>query len=149
LLAESGYLGQPITFIAAQDIPLLKAWGDVAVDLFQRLGINVDFVATDWGTQIARVAQKSRGWHMYVVWAPGAGYTDPTGNYIRATGADGFSGWPSSPQVEAEIAAWLEAKTPEEEKAAAQRLNKAALDHVLHVPLGFFLRHQAWRKNVS
>jgi peptide/nickel transport system substrate-binding protein len=30
-----------------------------------------------------------------------------------------------------------------------RRLNKAALDNVVHVPLGFWLSHQAWRKNVS
>ena len=30
-----------------------------------------------------------------------------------------------------------------------RRLNKAALDHVVHVPLGSWLSHQAWRKNVS
>jgi hypothetical protein len=28
-------------------------------------------------------------------------------------------------------------------------MNKAALDHVVQVPLGLWLAHQAWRKNVS
>ena len=39
-----------------------------------------------------------------------------------------------------EIAAWLEAKTVDEEKTIAHRLNKAALDHVVFAPLGFFLQ---------
>jgi len=30
-----------------------------------------------------------------------------------------------------------------------RRLNKAAFDHVVYAPLGFFLGYQAWRKNVS
>ena len=30
-----------------------------------------------------------------------------------------------------------------------RRLNKTALDHVVYVPLGQFLQHQAWRKNVT
>jgi peptide/nickel transport system substrate-binding protein len=30
-----------------------------------------------------------------------------------------------------------------------RRLNKAALDNVVHVPLGFWLSHQAWRTNVT
>ena len=34
-------------------------------------------------------------------------------------------------------------------KAIARRLNKAALDQVIHAPLGFYLNHQAWRKNVT
>jgi peptide/nickel transport system substrate-binding protein len=31
----------------------------------------------------------------------------------------------------------------------ARRLNKVALDHVIYAPVGFFLQHQAWRKNVT
>ena len=30
-----------------------------------------------------------------------------------------------------------------------RRLNKAAFDHVIYAPTGFFLTYQAWRKNLS
>ena len=30
-----------------------------------------------------------------------------------------------------------------------RRLNKAALDHVVYAPVGFFMLYQAWRKNVA
>ena len=53
------------------------------------------------------------------------------------------------PEVEKEVTNWFEAKNVEEEKAAARRLNKAALDNVVFAPTGFFLTYQAWRKNVS
>jgi peptide/nickel transport system substrate-binding protein len=56
---------------------------------------------------------------------------------------------PSSSQVEGEIAAWFDAKTLDAEKTIVRRLNKAALDHVVYAPIGFFLVHQAWRRNVS
>src|SRR5262249_7146033 len=59
LLAQSGYTGQPITCMAAQDIPTQKAWGEVTVDLLKRMGVNVDFAAVDWGTVVARRAQKN------------------------------------------------------------------------------------------
>jgi peptide/nickel transport system substrate-binding protein len=59
------------------------------------------------------------------------------------------TGWPNIPQVEAEVAAWYDAKSLDEEKAIARRLSKAVLDNVVYAPLGFYLRHQAWRKNVS
>ena len=45
--------------------------------------------------------------------------------------------------------AWFDAKTLDEEKTIARRLNKAALDHVVFAPLGLFLQHQGWRKNVA
>jgi peptide/nickel transport system substrate-binding protein len=28
-------------------------------------------------------------------------------------------------------------------------LNKAALDHMVQAPIGFYLRQQAWRKNIT
>ena len=59
------------------------------------------------------------------------------------------NGWANVPQVEAEVAAWYDAKTLDEEKAIVRRLNKAALDNAIYAPLGLFLQHHAWRKNVS
>ena len=59
------------------------------------------------------------------------------------------NGRPSNPQVEADAAAWYDAAALDAEKTIARRLNKAALDHVVYAPLGMYLRHFAWRKNVS
>jgi peptide/nickel transport system substrate-binding protein len=53
------------------------------------------------------------------------------------------NGWAKSPSVEAEIAAWFDAKTLEEERSAAQRLNEAALSEVVCTPLGWYLRYFA------
>jgi peptide/nickel transport system substrate-binding protein len=153
LLAEAGYAGEPITFMAAQDLPAHKAWGDVTADLLQHLGVKVDYAAVDWGTVIARIPQKSPpnqgGWHMFVTAAPAVDWADPVRRYFRADGNQVGNGFASSAQVEAEIAAWYDAKSADEEKTIARRLNKACLDDVLYAPLGVFLRHWAWRKNVS
>jgi peptide/nickel transport system substrate-binding protein len=153
LLAQGGYAGQPVIFMAAQDVPELKAWGEVSADLLTRLGIKVDFIATDFGTVVARRAQKTPpgqgGWNIYHTSTTGVECIDPTNRSIRATGELAPIGFANSPEVEAEVEAWYDAKTLDEEKAAAGRLNKAALDHVVHAPLGWYLMHHAWRKNVS
>jgi peptide/nickel transport system substrate-binding protein len=154
LLAESGYTNQPVTCVVAQDQPITKAQGDVTADLLKRLGMNVDFVATDWGTTGQRRAQKSPpgqgGWGMFHTWHAGADCVNPAVYAaIRATGDAAWFGWPKSEAVEAQVAAWFEAKNLEEEKAAIRKLNKVALEHVVYAPTGFFLAYQAWRKNVS
>ena len=154
LLAESGYSGQPVTCLVAQDQPITKTQGDVTADLLKRLGMNVDFAAVDWGTVGARRAQKTPpgqgGWQMFHTWHAGADCVSPAPyNAIRANGDKAWFGWPDAPQVEAEITAWFEAKSLEEEKAAIGRLNKAALDAVVYAPTGFFLSYQAWRKNIT
>ena len=154
LLAESSYNGQPVTCVVAQDQPITKAQGDVTAELLKRLGMNVDFVATDWGTTGQRRAQKSPpgqgGWAMFHTWHAGADCINPAVYIaIRANGDKAWFGWPNVPEVEAEVTDWFEAKNLDEEKAAARRLNKAALDNVVYAPTGFFLGYQAWRKNVS
>jgi peptide/nickel transport system substrate-binding protein len=154
LLAQSGYAGQPVTCLVAQDQPIIKAQGDVTADLLKRLGMNVDFAAIDWGTVGARRAQKTPpgqgGWQMFHTWHAGADCINPAVAVgTRANGDKAWFGWPDVPEVEAQIAAWYDAKTLDEEKAAIRRLNKAALDNVVYAPTGFFLGYQAWRKNVS
>src|SRR5215510_11616029 len=109
LLADSGYTGQPITCMAAQDLPHMKAWGDLTVDLLKRLDMKVDFSAVDWGTVIARLGQRSPprqgGWQMHVSSYFGADRADPTSRFLRANGNEPSNGWTNNPQIEAEIAA--------------------------------------------
>jgi peptide/nickel transport system substrate-binding protein len=153
LLAESGYKGAPVTVMAAQDFPNHKLWGELTADLLTRLGVTVDYAAIDWGTLNARRLQKSPpgqgGWQMLLSGATGSDCLDGTNRLLRADGKTGSAGWPMSPQVEAEVAAWYDARSLDEEKAVARRLNRAAVDHVVYAPLGFYLRNHAWRKNVS
>ncbi|HEV3185546.1 MAG TPA: ABC transporter substrate-binding protein [Xanthobacteraceae bacterium] len=154
LLAESGYAGQPVTCMAAQDQPSHKAMGDITVDLLGRLGVNVDFVATDWGTVVGRRAQKSPpgqgGWQMFHTVHPGVDCVDPLSyQALRANGDAAWFGWPSDAPLEAAIAAWMDAEGLEAEKAAARRVNRAAFDCAIFGPTGFFLRYTAWRKNIA
>ena len=152
-LAESGYAGEPIVCMAAQDIPHHKAWGDVTVDLLKRLDMTVDFAAVDWGTVVARRAQKkppaTGGWHMYHTSVYGVDCVSPTYTFLRADGNVAVNGWPNSPAVETETTAWLDATTLEQERAAARRLNNAAIEDVVYAPLGWYLRYFAWRRSLA
>jgi peptide/nickel transport system substrate-binding protein len=153
LLGESGYAGEPIVCMAAQDIPNHKAWGDVTADLLKRLDMNVDFAAVDWGTVTARRAQKNPpakgGWHMYPASIYGVDWVFPTSPLIQANGTAVVNGWAKSPSVEAEIAAWFDATTLEDERSAAWRLNEAALNEVPCLPLGCYLNYFAWTKDLT
>ncbi|GAU80832.1 ABC transporter substrate-binding protein [Bosea sp. BIWAKO-01] len=154
LLAEAGYKGEPVVCVVAQDMSATKAMGDVTADLLKRIGMNVDFVATDWGTVGSRRAQKTGpgqgGWSMFHTWHAGADCINPASyTAIRANGDKAWFGWPDVPGVEAEVTNWFNAKDIAEEKAAMGRLNQAAVQNVVYAPTGFYLGYQAWRKNVS
>lgn len=154
LLADSGYKGEPVTCVVAQDQPITKAQGDITADLLKRLGMNVDFVATDWGTTGQRRALKSPpgqgGWSMFHTWHAGADTVNPASyNALRANGDGAWFGWPNVPEVEAKVTEWFDAPDAAAERRAIDALNKAALDNVVYAPTGFFLGYQAWRRNVS
>ena len=154
LLAEAGYNGLPVTCLVAQDQAPLKAMGEITADLLKKIGMAVDFVATDWGTVGQRRASKNEpgkgGWGMFHTWHAGADCVNPAGHIaVRASGEKAWFGWPDVPEVETEVANWFEAKTLDEEKAAISRLNKAAMDGVVFIPTGFYYGFQAWRSNVE
>ncbi|WP_029004697.1 ABC transporter substrate-binding protein [Azorhizobium doebereinerae] len=154
LLSEAGYKGEPVVCLLAQDQPITKAFGEVTVDLLQKIGLKVDVVATDWGTVGTRRTSKappaSGGWSMFHTWHGGADCVNPAAYpSIRANGDKAWFGWPNLPGVETSITDWFDAATPEDERKAMAALNTAAMDGVVYAPTGFFLSYQAWRASVS
>ncbi len=154
LLAESGYAGEPVTCLVAQDQPFLKPMGDVTAELLKKIGFKVDFVATDWGTVGGRRAKKEPpaqgGWNMFHTWHAGADCVSPASYVaVRGSGDKAWFGWPNVPTIETEVAAWFDAKDIAAEKAAIGRLNKTAMENAVYAPTGFFLGYQAWRSNIE
>lgn len=155
MLAASGYDGRRIAMLIAQDSFVAKASGDVAVDMFRRVGLNADPVALDFGTIQGRRVNKRTppeqgGWHSFQVSHAGTDCVNPAAYLgLRANGEKAWFGWPDSPGVERGIAEWFAASSAEEEKAIAERINRAAMEDVVFIPTGFFLAKQAWRANVQ
>ena len=154
LLAEAGYKGEPIVLLIGADVPVMKAQGDVTADLLGRIGMKVDYVATDWATVGARRAKKDPpsqgGWNIFHSSRAGADCTDPASYRHIVTSGDGaWFGWPKSDQVMADIADWYAAPDLAAEKLAIDKTNKDSMDFVTEIPTGFFLSYQAWRRNVT
>ncbi len=154
LLAEAGYKGEPIILLVATDVAITKAQGDVTADLLKRIGMNVQYAALDWGTVGQRRAKKEPpaegGWNIFHTWHAGADCVNPA-PYIalNCSGETAWFGWPKSDLVQEKIGAWYDAPDLAAEKAAVAEINKAAMEHVVYLPTGFFKVNQAWRKNVS
>ena len=154
LLAEAGYKGEPVVMLVAADVPITKAQGDVAADVFQKIGMKVDYRALDWGTVGARRTSKAPpdqgGWNVFFSWTPGAGAINPAGySMIDASGDTAWFGWPKSEEIQLRIAAWYDAADETAQKQAMDEINKASMDFVTYLPTGFFLSNTAWRSNVT
>jgi peptide/nickel transport system substrate-binding protein len=70
MMKQAGYAGGKVVMLIAIDYPQIKAMGDVMADTMHRLGMNVDYVATDWGTMLARRNKKEPieqgGWGSFI-----------------------------------------------------------------------------------
>jgi peptide/nickel transport system substrate-binding protein len=154
LLAESGYKNEPVVLLVATDVNITKAQGDVTADLLKRIGINVEYVALDWGTVGQRRAKKEKpsegGWNIFHTWHAGADCVNPA-PYIAldCSGDTAWFGWPKSEAVQSKITEWYAAPDIATEKKIVAELNKAAMEHVVYLPTGFFKGYQAWRTNVT
>ncbi len=154
LLAEAGLLGAKVTLIVAMDVAITKAEGEVTADLLKKIGFDVDFVATDWGTVGARRAKKDPpsqgGWNIFHTWHAGADCINPAPYTALDAGGDkAWFGWPKSDAVQQGILQWYDAADLAAEKAAMAAINKASFENVTYGPTGFFQMYQAWRNNIS
>ncbi len=154
LVAESGYKGEKAVIISPTDYPWLQAFCQVARDLLVRLGINVEYVSTDWGTVVARRASREPvekgGWSLFCTGWEGLNLNDPAGHYpILGNGLNGWFGWPTSPRIEAARTAWYEAPDLAAQKKACEEIQRAVWDEVPYIPLGQFFQPVAVRNTVS
>jgi len=153
LMAEA-YHGEKVVMLVATDLIITKGQSDVSADVMQRLGFDVDYVATDWGTVGARRAKKDPpaqgGWNLFHTWLAGVDCISPAPNIaIRTNGPRAWFGWPDNPDIEALIGAWYEAPDAASERKVIDDINRASMAFVTYIPTGFFLGYQAWRRGLS
>jgi peptide/nickel transport system substrate-binding protein len=153
-LAAAGYNGERVVLIAPSDFPTIFAVSQVTNDLLRRLGMNVDFVSTDWGTLVQRRASREPlergGWSIFHTTWSGADHLNPAGHQpIRGNGTNGWFGWPTDEQTETFRAAWFAAGDAAAQKAATEGMQARAAATVPYVPLGAFLHPNVWRRTIS
>jgi peptide/nickel transport system substrate-binding protein len=154
LLKDAGYAGEKIVLVVGTDQPIVKAEGDVTADLLGRLGLNVDYVAVDWGTVGTLRARKDPpgkgGWNIFHTWHAGADCVNPAPYTGLVTSGDkAWFGWPKNDEIMSLIGQWYNAPDLAAEKQSIAAINKASMDFVTYIPTGFFLAYQAWRSNLT
>jgi peptide/nickel transport system substrate-binding protein len=154
LVKESGYKGERVVLLSPTDYPSLRAVAQVTHDVYRRVGLNVDFVETDWGTVITRRASKESlekgGWSTFVTTADGLGLANPIGNnMIRGAGEKGWFGWPTSPRLRDSRDAWLDAADQPAQQRIANEIQRTVWDEVPYIPVGQWTLPIAHRANLT
>ncbi len=153
-LQAAGYKGEKVSFMASTDYPTLNALDEVAGDVLQRVGINLDYQATDWGSVVQRRASRKPptegGWNMFITGFTGLDLSTPAGNLpLRGNGKGAWFGWPDDPKIEALRDAWFEAPDLDAQKKIGVEIQAHAFETVPYFPLGFAYQPTAFRKTIT
>ncbi len=145
LVAEAGYAGEKVVILAPTDYPFLEAFCEVTRDLLGKLGVAVDYVATDWGTVVQRRASKSPpdqgGWNLFSTGWEGLNVDDPAGHYpIIGSGQNAWFGWPTSPRMEALAQRLVQRPGRGGAEEGDGRDPGAVWEEVPYIPLGQFFQ---------
>ena len=152
-VAAAGYKGERVVLIVPVDFPNLKALADVGADMMKRIGLNVDYVATDWGTLLTRRAKKDAvdqgGWSAFFTFGAGLDQASPAANLmLRANGPNAWFGWPDDPEIERLRDAWFAAPGLDAQRALAADLQRRAFETVPYIPLGQYFQNTAYRTSL-
>ena len=153
-LKAAGYNGETVVLLGANDLAVVKASADVGNDMMTRAGMNVDYVATDWGTVVQRRAKKDPpsqgGWNVFFTGTRAMDQLDPSGHIaLRSNGADAWPGWPSSPRMEALRQEWFFSTGVADQARIGREMQLLAFEEVPYIPLGLYLTPTAYRKNLE
>ena len=153
-LKAAGYKDEKVALIVPTDFPNLKAMSDVCADMLKRIGMNVDYVATDWGTLLTRRGKKvpvdQGGWSIFCTFGAGVDQASPAANLtLRANGDKAWFGWPDDPEIESLRDAWFQAPDLAAQKRIAAALQLEAFKTVPYVPLGQYFQATAYRTSLS
>jgi peptide/nickel transport system substrate-binding protein len=120
-------------------------------DLLRRMGMNAELLATDWGSLVARRANKEPGqWNVFCTGFTGADQVDPAVNVqMRANGGDAWAGWPDVPEIEAARTRWFNATSREEQQAAVLEIQRQAFAHAPYATLAIIRFPSGLRNEVQ
>jgi len=154
LVAEAGYKDEKIVLLDAVDQPLIHAEALVTTEALKKLGLNIEYVASDWGTVVTRRASKKLpaegGWNMFETGWVGTDTLDPSTNVmLRANGEKAWFGWPSDDKLEQLRMEWINATDSEARQEIAAKIQERAFAFVPYVPTGQFFTKTALRKNIK
>jgi peptide/nickel transport system substrate-binding protein len=153
LLAEAGYHGEKLIFIASHD-NVNGVMSEVAADAMRKAGMNIEMVWSDWATVVGRALKQvpvaEGGWNLRITGTPGALTADPATNAGTNMNCSrkNFSGWPCDEEVERLRAAFSDADTAAR-PALLLQLHRRLAEVAPYRVLGESDDPAAWRSNVT
>jgi peptide/nickel transport system substrate-binding protein len=155
-MKRAGYANEKVVMLVATDYAQFKAIGDVAADMFSQIGMNVDYVATDWGTMLQRRNNRGPadqgGWSCFSTGWEGLDHMNPSNHYAIRGDGDQPSAWPGwcvSPRLESLRNAWFDAPDLASQQAICRDIQLQCMTDVPSIPLGQYKTFTAYRRTIT
>ena len=153
-LEAAGYAGEKVVLMGATDQPLNFPLAEVAADMLKRVGVNVDYQATDWGMVVQRRAltkpPSEGGWNLFCTGFAGLDFFSPASHLpLRGNGKGAWFGWPDDPKIEALREAWFNAPDVTAQKKLGAEIQLQAFENVPYYPLGMAQNATAFRPDIT
>ena len=149
-IKAAGYKGETTVLIVPSDYEHMRMMGEVVADTMRKVGLNVDYVATDWATMLQRRNNKGPadkgGWSGFITSWTGSDWLNPATHLaIRGNGEAGYPGWSTSPRTEQLYKDWFAAPDEAARAAICRQMQLVCLEDVPYYPLGQFEQDTAYR----
>ena len=154
LVAESGYKGEKVVIMAPTDFAVINAMAQVTAQVCRDIGLNVEYVSTDWGALVQRRASREPvekgGWSIFCTYGDGFTFSNPAVyTALWGMGEKAWFGWYNSPKMEALRDAWYDAPDLPTQQRLGREMQSLAMEEVPFVPLGIWRQPIARRNNVT
>jgi len=154
MVAESGYKGEPVMIMSPSDQPALAQMSEVARELFQSIGLTVDYQAMDWGSVVTRRANQAPldqgGWGCFItVMSPLTAANPGSMLSLRGNGRKGWFGWPTDERIEQLREAWFDAPDLAAQKQIAEAIQLRYFESVPFLALCRMLQPMAFRSDIQ
>jgi len=153
-LEKAGYKGEKVVLMGASDQPQNYPLAEVAADMLKRVGVDVDYQATDWGMVVQRRAltkpPAEGGWNLFCTGFSGLDFFSPASHLpLRGNGKGAWFGWPDDPKIEALREAWFNAPDLAAQKKVCTEIQLQAFANVPYYPLGVAQSPTAFRPDIT
>jgi len=151
-LKAAGYNGEKVVLLVPTNSLAQKPLGDVAADMLQQAGMNVEYAGMDFGAVLQRQLKKDPiaqgGWSAAVGNWQGIDWLNPAGN-TNLRGDSKAAGWYKSEKMGALRSKWLAAVSLAEQQRLCREIQALAFDEIPYFPIGQYKQPTAYRTGIT
>src|SRR5712692_8572961 len=151
-LKTAGYNGEKVVLLVPTNSLAQKPLGDVAADMLQQAGMNVEYAGLDFGVVLQRQLKKDPiaqgGWSAGVGNWQGIDWLNPAGN-SNLRGDSKAPGWYKSEKMGALRSQWLVASNVADQQRICREIQALSFEEVPYFPIGQYKQPTAYRSSIT